>query len=293
MLLKRGGAPLESLPGIAPVGYPRAVSSLGSAAYTLFVTPPHEKLHQIVEAAANEVAQPMQATLEGTEKELESTLSLHTREQTRPQLDGRRLVQFAGILIQFTDYNRSLDRNVTLDYEPIADLRDAVSSRAEDSGPLGFAEQLDVALEQSEGDMTNALWNLFIASRLHARWLDGRLVSDLPAYTTEEKIKLMLEWRSSITACKPHDGKHAQDPTGDAYYAWTHALAKYMYSLAPATETATSRAAVRTFHHGTGIMHRVVHTFNKQGVESDHAVAAEYGNMIGRVCLGHASVDKP
>jgi hypothetical protein len=266
---------------------------MGNAAYTLFATPEHEKLHQAVEMIGMEQdSQPMQPSLDITMASLKSDVLPRADADHMPQLDGARLIQLAGVLIQFTDYTPRLQDDVQVPYENILDLREEMHARAKIDGPLGFAEQLAVALEQNDNDMTEALWTLFIGSRMHARWLDGRIIKNLPDYTKEEKIQLMLNWRESITACKSPETGNVQDPVGDSYYAWTHTLAKYVYSLAPATETLSSRATVRAFHRGTDIMHKVVHTFNKQAVNSNHAVAANYGNTIGEAVVDHMKTEK-
>jgi hypothetical protein len=282
-----------SLDDIKQVTYTTALRRLGNAAYTLFATPEHEKLHQVAEArGVTKDPQPVQPPLDVTATLLKSEVLSKVDTSRTPQLDGARLLQLAGVLIQFTDYTPQLEGDVQVPYENIQDLREEIQTRAKIDGPLGFAEQLTIALDQNDNDMTESLWGLFIASRMHARWLDGRIIKNIPDYTKEDKIQLMLDWRESITACKPSGTGEVQDPVGDAYYTWTHALAKYAYSLAPANETTSSRMAVRAFHRGTDIMHKVVHTFNKQAVNSNHGVAASYGNAIGEACVDHMKMEQ-
>ena len=91
-----------------------------------------------------------------------------------------------------------------------------------------------------------------------------------------------------IAACKEPQPGRAQDPNGDTYYTWTHALAKAAFTLTPGKEGALTRGAVRVFECGTDLMHKVVHTFNKQGVESNHNIAAAYGNAIGQTLVDAA-----
>jgi hypothetical protein len=284
----------ESLGNIKPVTYETALRCLGNAAYTLFVTPEHEKLHQTAEViGTTKDPQPLQPSLYTTVTLLKSEVLPQVDTNRVPQLDRARLLQLAGVLIQFTDYTPRLQDRVQVPYENIQNLHEGIRAKAKEDGPLGFAEQLAVALDQNDNDMMESLWSIFIASRMHARWLDGRIIKNLPDYTKEEKIKLMLDWRESITACKPSEAGDVQDPVGDCYYAWTHTLAKYAYSLAPTNETISSRMAVRAFHRGTNIMHKVVHTFNKQAINSDHTTAAIYGNTIGEACVDRMKMKSP
>jgi len=283
---------LETIPAevtlsdIVETSYADAFSGLGRAAYTLFITPEHEKLHQRVEAEAMDgPPQPLQAPIGETVQRIRDDI-LPKAELVRPAAtDGARLVLLSGLLVQFADYVPGLQGRVQVPYENISGLYEDVTARAAKAEPLGFAEQLDVALEHNKGNLVDSLWQLFITSRLHARWLDGNIVQGMPDYSRDEKVRLMQGWRASIAACKPYEPGLPQDPNGDAYYAWTHTLAKVAYSLAPARESRTSRAAIATFHRGTAIMHTAVHSFNKQGVPSDHTIAAAYGNAIGEACV--------
>lgn len=74
----------------------------------------------------------------------------------------------------------------------------------------------------------------------------------------------------------------AQDPAGDQYYAWTHALAKVAIRTAAGLPQPVRFVSEAVFHNGTELMHRLVHPFLKQGVKSDHRIAAAYGNAMGR-----------
>lgn len=265
-----------------------AISSLGRAAYTLFITPEHEKLHQTLESTSLREAQPLQPPIEDLTETISNSVLPRATEIIPPRVDAKRLIFLGGTLIQFSDYVPKFHTTMKLPYEKMEELHSAVTTRAQESGPLNYADQLSAALEVTDGNVSRALWRLFITSRHYARWLDGKIVHGMPDLTTEEKVEQMLEWRKSIAACKePREGL-AQDPNGDTYYTWTHAFAKYVYSLAPEHESRISRAVVKLFHNGTTVMHKLVHTFNKQGVQSDHSIAANYGNRIGQVCIDYA-----
>ena len=262
--------------------------SLGRAGYTLFVSPEHEKLHQAVEDFdSDRNAQPLHPSINETVRLLEEDILPRYNLLPPPMVDGSQLIHLGGVLIQFGDYIPKQHSTIQVPYKNIHGLHEAVTRRAGLEGPLNYAQQLETALEQTDGNLTESLWRLFMTSRFYARWLDGKLVKDLPNYSRNEKITLMLEWRNSIAACKDQLPDRAQDPNGDTYYTWTHALAKTALVLTPREETATTRAATRVFENGTSIMHRIVHTFNKQSVRSDHSVAAAHGNAIGQTIVDH------
>ena len=277
---------LRAFPDIQPVSHSYALASLGRAAYTLFATPEHVKLHQVVEDACLEGPfQPLHPSIDQTVERVHENVLPHV-DLTRPlRTDRARLTHLGGVLIQFGDYIPKFHDTVSVPYENIINLHEAVTTRAKETGPLDYAEQLEVALENNDGDMVESLWQLFITSRLYARWLDAKMIDGVPNYSQDEKVALMLEWRNSIAACKEPMPGRAQDPNGDTYYTWTHTLAKAAFTLTPEKESSITRGAVRVFERGTDIMHKVVHTFNKQGVDSNHSVAAAYGNAIGQAIV--------
>lgn len=266
---------------------PLTFRGLGKSAYTLFFTPPHMKLHQPAEARAlQQEPQPPQPTIEDVCLKTTSVLA-SADELLPPPLDIHRLTQLGSLLIQFSDHVPRFHASVKIPYEAVQKLHSAITERAEITGPLDFADQLQISLELSSGNLSKALWNLFITSRLHARWLDESIIDGLPQMTEEEKVDQMLSWRSALAACKSLDENPIQDTAGDTYYTWTHALAKYIYSLATKDDSKTAAATVKAFHHGTTIMHTAVHRINKQGLHSDHSIAAEYGNRIGQTCVDY------
>lgn len=265
-----------------------AILSLGQAAYTLFVTPEHEKLHQIIEEEGGLLEpQPLQPSIEDVIQNINKEVLVIAGRSSPPVMSAGQLIYLGSALIQFSDYNSRLKANIKIPYRHLDELYSEVTSRAQETGPLTYSDQLDVALNLTDGDVVEALWRLFITSRHYARWLDSEIMQNIPSLSTGEKLNQMLNWRKSIAACKELDGRLIQDPNGDTYYTWTHALAKYVYTLAPRRESEISRVAIKAFHNGTSIMHKVVHTFNKQTVHSNHLTAAHYGNAIGQACVDH------
>ncbi len=278
--------PKSSFADITPVSFPYAVASLGRAAYTLFVTPEHEKLHAELEyMCLGGPYQPMQPSIsELTQRIAKGVLPKYDIDRP-PTTDSGRLFLLGGILIQFCDYIPKMRGTINLQYSQIKELHQEVVTHAANTQPLDFAEQLDLALEQGGGNLTESMWRLFICSRLYARWLDSKIMNGTPEMLKEDKLADMLAWRGAIAACKEPSPSLAQDPNGDNYYAWTHGLAKVAYTLVPKAETTATRATVRTFEQGTHLMHKLVHSFNKQGIVSNHDVAAEYGNAIGQTIV--------
>jgi len=258
-----------------------SIRQLGRAAYTLVHTPSHDALHQDVATITSETPYALESPLATTVEQVEAVLSpLDHYDDT---LNGPQLVQKAGLLMQFSDYDRTLAQTVHMPYGQVAKLGAAFRTKS----PATLADQLDTALAQSDHDIEQALWKLVIGSRHHARWLDGSILADLPSMSQQDKIKRMVQWQNSITAIKPFNTESPQDPTGDAYYCWTHAYAKVVYGNSRLLGS-LSRPLINTlFHNGTNLMHAVIHRFNKQSIPSDHTLAAQYGNAIGEVCLRH------
>lgn len=292
-LLPDTGTPQPSLDVALPevvTSNSLAITSFGRAAYTLFRAPEHDKLHEIVEdVALGGPPQPLHAPVDEVAQQIGIEVLPKVESFGPPKMGDAQLIHMGAVLIQFTDYVPRLHDGPKIPYEGVNALYEQITDRAEAEGPLGFTEQLDTALEHADGNLVDALWQLFITSRLHGRWLDSKILSDIPDYTKDEKVALMQGWRDSIAACKSGGEGQVQDPGGDAYYTWTHALAKVLYNLAPARPSLVSRASITAFHFGTVIMHNTAHVFNKQSLRSNHTAAAAYGNAIGQVCVEAAS----
>lgn len=182
-------------------------------------------------------------------------------------------------MIQFTDRLTNAD-NAFFQYSSMKILKDHFVDRAEKQAyPLSFDQQLTIALDVSNNNITGALTKLWLASRHYARWLDSVSILNLPDFTPEEMMQEMKEWRGAILACKNADSKNFQDTAGDSYYAWTHARARVMFGI---DSSLPDRIGKLIFQHGTTInTHRLI----EQSIPSDHRVAAKYGNAIGDAIL--------
>lgn len=269
----------------------RLLKALGYASmsvYTLFDTPPHEKYHRAVEDEFIFSPQPPQPDIETTTLRVQEVLKEHEVILSGP-LPFADKVMASAYMMQFTDhFTQDMEDRPTFNYVDMKHLRDEIVGRAhEQSEPLSYDQQLAVALDLSHGDIMGALTNLCYTSRQYARWLDGTSIQGLPDFTQEELLDEMRGWRRALLACKSGEDSF-QDPAGDTYYTWTHALAAVMFGSGTKLY---DRVGEKLFSEGTNIMHTAVHTFNKQGVPNDHRVAAAYGNKIGKtIILGSNAV---
>lgn len=256
---------------------------LVNAVHTLFNTPHHEKLHADVAELTKDRLQPLNAPLPELPAQIKDVLHLRSRSVNIRRLTPPELIHLAGILMQFTDYSSRLSYFARTPYKHIKPIHEAITEGSKGK-PASYAEQLCIALEQTNGDIPEALWRLFLTSRHFARWLDSRSIPDLPLLSREEKINNMIEWQQSIAATKLPGKGQAQDAAGDTYYAWTHALAQVIYGALPIVHTTGTQITRRIFENGTTLMHGIVHRVNRQAVINDHSIAAEYGNLIGKLC---------
>lgn len=229
--------------------------------------------------------QPLQPPSSLVQQQIRERLTGGFIEGLKPddKLTNNELIATAGILMQFTDYTQPTIPKLLArqDAAKINGLREAFAATvAASQHPLSYADQFDIAMDLNKNNIPDSLSSLFIASRHYARWLDEPLVHS-GITDDKQKIQQMIEWRQAIAACKPA-GDSAQDPAGDTYYTWTHALARFTYQILPKHKTIGSRLASLVFHNGTSLMHGLVHAYNPQTVPNDHSIAADYGNAIGQ-----------
>lgn len=216
-----------------------------------------------------------------------TTVAEHTREIVEDRnitaVDQRsfsdKLISSA-YMVQFTDRLINQDQ-AFFEYNTMKTLKDSfVLAAHRQAFPLGFDQQLEIALELTHNNLAQALTNLWLTSRQYARWLDSVAISNMPALTPDEILDEMREWRSSILACKQADMKNFQDTAGDNYYAWTHARARVLYGSEPGV---ANRIGKFVFEHGTTLNTHI--RLIKQTIPSNHKIAAAYGNRIGDTIL--------
>ena len=197
------------------------------------------------------------------------------------------MMMLSGALIQFSDHSgiTSNDLEIIPDFSSIARLKDVFVARSARDGCLNAVQQFDEALQLAGDDIGRALMLLWAASRQYARWLDSNmLLNELT--TKNDRLHEMQEWRRTLRAYKTID-RGPQDPAGDTYYMWTHALAHYAWCEMAAGDSLFNNAAAKIFWHGTEMMHGIVHRLNRQSVDSDHRIAACYGNYFGEAIVAH------
>jgi hypothetical protein len=261
-----------------------SIQALGSAVRSLLVVPAHDSLCRDLKASGGVDTLPLQPSIEGVASEASQVVQGHTTPRAEHALTGSQLTYLGGVLIQFTDHAPGLRRPL-IPYAHAKGLHEAVIDTAgATTEPLSFSRQLAVAMDQTSNDLGVALWRLFVTSRQYARYHDNSIVDGAPLLAREEKLKQMLDWQNALAACKPAELGY-QDAAGDAYYAWTHAMAEYAYRALPAAPNVATVAARRIFRVGTNIMQPVTNTFYRRGILSDHSVAAAYGKAIGVACV--------
>lgn len=262
----------------------RILKGVGKAAYTLFYVPEHDYSKSCdVSKMLESSPQPLQPSLE-TESMKVRDLLASPEITSSTKLDRIELLGLTGVLMQFTSYLPELRPDAETPFSHVESLYQAIVQAGEES-PLDFSDQLEIALGQTEDDLPEALWRLFITSRLYARWYDTAIITDIPDMDREEIIKRMSLFSRSIAACKEYRVSDAQDTSGDMYYCWTHALGKVAYAVGASRNGIPERVGEQILHNGTTLMHKLAHRFKKQHLPSNHEVAAAYGNAIGQQCV--------
>jgi hypothetical protein len=257
---------------------------VGKAAYTLFNVPEHDY------TKSQDVARRLEYQPQLTVPELSTELTriravLHETGKSTParKLDRTGLLGMTGVMMQFTSYIPELRLGAQTPFSHVDRLYQEITDLGKQQ-PLSFSEQLEIAIRQTEGDVPEALWRLFIVSRLHARWYDSSIIIGMPEMDREEVLDRMLNFSIAVRACKEFDLRYAQDSSGDAYYCWTHALAKIAYGPLAQKNGLPEHIGGAVVHNGTRLMHGLAHRIKKQHLPSNHERAADYGNKIGHEC---------
>lgn len=111
----------------------------------------------------------------------------------------------------FSD-KHSLPLAISRYFDP--DHGDTIATRImENATPVTVTEQLSIALDQTNGDLTAASVHLSVVSRHMARGLDTNLY---PRVVTPDEMHL---WHESVAGFSyEHSGRN--DPAGDTYHFW-------------------------------------------------------------------------
>ncbi len=262
----------------------QVVGSVAMSVYTLFVTPDHPDYHRVMEEESAE--QPLQPPIDVIMQRVAGVARDESSHETLREPTLAEALVDASHMMQFVDHfpHQQAAGDYAISYETMQQLKDDFQELVDQQQgrPLDYAQQLAIALRQTDGDMAQALTNLWLVSRQYARWLDTVAIADIPPLDEDGILREMKEWRSLLAACKPAGDNEFQDPSGDTYYTWTHARARVLFGQGRRVHTQLGRAI---FGRGTDVMHSVVHTVNQQSAPNDHRRAAAYGNAIGDAIL--------
>jgi hypothetical protein len=241
-------------------------------------------VHSHVAQLLKNTPQPVNETLIQELKHIKIVLNEANHTAPVRSLDQKELLGLMGVLMQFTAVLPTLRPYCQTSYYDVDRLYEEIVATARKK-PLGLADQMAIAIRQSDGDIPEALWRLFITSRLYARWYDVEAITGLPKFSPEEVRERMSTWSRSVKALKPHGSCPDQDASGDTYYCWTHVLARVAYRLLATKQTPLVWLETKALEHGTMLNHKLAHRIKPQGVRSNHSVAALYGNAIGDECV--------
>lgn len=264
---------------------PQAIKGFLKAVFTIFFVPAHDTSLSIT----NAYSQPRQTTYPAIEEEaraIRNILEKYTNKQTPLLLNTAKLFGYTGVLMQFTSYLPELRPYARTPFSHIEALYQSITTSGKEK-PLNFSEQLDLALLQTKGDVLEALWRLFITSRLYARWYDTSVICDFPDMTRTEVLDRMSKFSRAVAACKKYNPQRPQDASGDAYYCWTHALAEVLFTTPKDKKPFLSKSFARLLRHGTWLNHNLAHKFKAQALPSDHTLASKYGLMVGGLASQH------
>lgn len=265
----------------------RTIKGFSKAIYTVFAVPEHDASLSI-ETAMTQKERPLQPELKHELKRVHLLLEKY-RDNTRSgqsvyAIDPVKLLGTTGILMQFTSYIPELRPYAITPFAHIDNLYKAIVEEGK-VAPVVFSRQLEIALIQTNGNILEALWRLFITARLHARWYDTSVILDMPSMSREKVLERMKAFSNALAACKKNTD-HTQDVSGDAYYCWTHALSSVIYNSPPHQKyPMLRRLFTYILRKGTWLNHTLAHKFKPQALPSDHTIASHYGNEIGALCL--------
>ncbi len=149
------------------------------------------------------------------------------------------------------------------------------------NGPLSLAEQLDIALDRTDNDITKAVLALAIGTRAIARGVDNRLIS-----STQIDKDRMENWKGCIKAFG--NSEELEDSAGDTYHFWHGVLTgmsrQEKVDIAPICRAKQSLCDFiynRTASATEFFRHRV---YGKKG--NRHEIVDRLGYEVGRALMG-------
>lgn len=268
----------------------RALKGFAQASYTVFLVPKHDASLSIDAAFAQNKHQALQPTIPTELANIRNVLKTNASTVQHPFiLRPKDIFGLTGIIMQFSSYLPDLIDYIRTPFEPIDQLHQSIIKEGRHS-PLSFSRQLEISLRQTDGDILEAVWRLFLTARLNARWYDGQAIVGMPNFTREQKKERMVAFSNAVAACKTYSPNSPQDIAGDAYYCWTHTLGSLVFNTPRRQKHRLMRRIFTILiRNGTWFNHNLAHKFKPQALKSDHTIAAAYGNVIGSACLDSSS----
>lgn len=255
---------------------------------TVIWTPPHED--RVIHSSVNQRLLKTPIALNSSRQEVVSDIALLLPEKyTAPKITAKERLGLFAALMQFTMYLPTIRPYLRATQNNVKTLHDAIIEDAKaQQKPVDLAEQFRHALAITK-DPIEALWLLLVTTRQYARWYDGEAIEGFHSPTHNQAKRVMEKWYWSVATLKPHDGVNAQDSAGDAYYVWTHAMAKLVFGPMSSRLSIDAYFYRTALHIGTWLNHNIAHRVSPQSVASDHSIAASYGNEIGAYIAKRAS----
>jgi hypothetical protein len=256
------------------------------AIYTVIFTPKHEEriLHLKVTEILNNTEQPLNKDVNIVIDKIVGLVKLSQINSNIKCSFKERMGIFAT-LMQFTMYIPDIRPYYFADYQDIIKLHNLICSSGTHK-TLDIDEQFALALK-IEPQTINAIWLLFATSRQYARWYDTEAIIGMPDISNNTAINMMSKWYISLSAFKNKLPKTSQDVAGDTYYVWTHVVAKLIFGLYSPWWALDAKFYYLALHYGTWLNHNIAHKISPQSLKSDHTIAANYGNKIGKAIINN------
>ncbi|OGM21140.1 hypothetical protein A2714_04885 [Candidatus Woesebacteria bacterium RIFCSPHIGHO2_01_FULL_38_9] len=182
----------------------------------------------------------------------------------------------------FVDVHRLPEVDKLLKFEPESvKLIENVEQLAKNGSPLSLSEQLEVALDETDNDITKAVLALAIGTRAMARGVDNRLIS-----STQIDKDRMENWKDCVKAFGNAD--ELEDSAGDTYHFWHGVLTgmSRQEAVDPAPICRAKQSLCDFIYNRTALAteffrHRV---YGKNG--NTHELVDRLGYEVGRAFMG-------
>lgn len=265
-----------------PISCLQTVKGLFVAVRTVIWTPKHDDrvLHRGVSDGLLDTPIELDADVEAVLAKISKIAN--SSDTTYTTITAKERMGLFAVLMQFTMYIPNLAAYFRANYNDVQKLYKNVTTRKD---RVSSADVLELALE-IKPNLVEAMWLALVTTRQYARWYDKEALANFPSsLTKDEATSLMTKWYLSVKALKPYYKGSHQDSAGDLYYVFTHATAKVVFgpmSHKWAIDAWFYKGAV---HIGTWLNHSIAHKVSPQSINSNHTIAARYGNAIGKAIV--------